>query len=211
VALIERCKRDGPTQSRSGSFGPVCNGRGHPSARLPAPRSSALPAREVCCRQQAPISQARRGVLLSAARACRPWSGWGPSRGNASRRPKCDAGGFCSRPQKLIWRCAQGGDEAPDEGHARVTDLIAEPVRKGVDLDLILCGDSELCDQGQDCASYPGQSGPPPAAASRCISGAGSPACAQMLRSRKPMYKSIPARRQRQARGPARSWPHRPR
>jgi arylsulfatase A-like enzyme len=43
--------------------------------------------------------------------------------------------------------------------------------------------------------SYPGQFGPPPTAASRCIVGAGSPAFANTLCSRKPIYKSIPARR----------------
>ena len=95
------------------------------------------------------------------------------------------------------------GDEAPSDSGVLVTDLSMQPVRQGVDLDVILGRDSELCDLGRGrivrisraMYSYPGQSGPPPAAASRCIAGAGSPASANTLRSRKPIYRSSPARR----------------
>lgn len=45
------------------------------------------------------------------------------------------------------------GDEAPGHSGAVVTDLNTQPVRQGVDLDVILRRDSELCDQGQDRAN----------------------------------------------------------
>ena len=44
-------------------------------------------------------------------------------------------------------------DEAPGDSGAVVTDLSMQPVRQGVDLDVILCRDSVLCDQGQDRAN----------------------------------------------------------
>ena len=44
-------------------------------------------------------------------------------------------------------------DEAPGDSGAVVIDLSMQPVRQGVDLDVILCRDSVLCDQGQDRAN----------------------------------------------------------
>jgi hypothetical protein len=51
-------------------------------------------------------------------------------------------------------RCTSTGSD-PTTGARSVTDLIAKPVREGVDLDVVLGGDSELCDQGQDRANQP--------------------------------------------------------
>jgi len=45
------------------------------------------------------------------------------------------------------------GNEAPGDSRAVVTDLSTKPVRQGVDLDVILRRDSELCDQRQDGAN----------------------------------------------------------
>jgi hypothetical protein len=45
------------------------------------------------------------------------------------------------------------GDEAPGNSGAVVTDLSMQPVRQGVDLDVILGRDSELCDLGQNRAN----------------------------------------------------------
>ena len=50
-----------------------------------------------------------------------------------------------------VW--SRRGDEAPGDSGAVVTDLSVQPVRQGVDLDVILCRDSELCDQRQDRAN----------------------------------------------------------
>ena len=94
-----------------------------------------------------------------------------------------------------------GGDEAqvttapsaPISAHSRSASVSILTSSSVATPSLVIWGRIVRISRAMD--SYPGQSGPPPAAASRCISGAGSPAPAKMLRNRRPMNRSIPARR----------------